>query len=99
MSDLRLLAILENIDKLEGAVSDEFLRNLCKKAAKEITELNALRLRREKQAEKQELTDEQIDSACLSVRHDFGLLSVTEQDEIRFQAREWAIALAKARND
>jgi hypothetical protein len=50
MSDLRLLAILENIDKLEGAVSDEFLRNLCKEAAKEITELNALRLRREKPA-------------------------------------------------
>jgi hypothetical protein len=49
MSDLNLLAILENIDKLEGAVSDEFLRDLCKQAAKEIAELNALRLRREKQ--------------------------------------------------
>jgi hypothetical protein len=138
MSDLRLLAILENIDKLKGAVSAEFLRNLCKQAAKEITELNALRLRRETQEpvawvcegfgkakhnidymqkeidalpigtmlytalpqrELQELTDEQIDSACLSYRHDFGLLSVSEQDYIRFQAREWAIALAKARGN
>jgi hypothetical protein len=138
MSDLRLLAILENIDKLEGSVSDEFLRNLCKQAAKEITELNALRLRREKpepvawvcegfgkakhnidyiqkeidalpigtmlytalpQRELQELTNEQINSACLSYRHDFGLLSVSEQDYIRFQAREWAEALAKARSE
>ena len=103
MSDLRLLAILENIDKLEGAVSDEFLRNLCKEAAKEIAELNALRLRQKQELvavvvdvydtpgllwfcqhplkrgdrlytapqptarrEWQELTDEQIDSACLA---------------------------------
>jgi hypothetical protein len=138
MSDLRLLAILENIDKLEGAVSDEFLRNLCKQAAKEITELNALRLRRGTQEpvawvcegfgkakhnidymqkdvdalpigtmlytalpkrELQELTDEQIDSACMNYRHDFGLLSVAEQDYIRFEAKEWAAALAKARGN
>lgn len=46
MSDLNLLAILENIDKLDAAASNEFLRDLCKQAAKEITELNALRLRR-----------------------------------------------------
>jgi hypothetical protein len=99
MSDLRLLAILENIDKLEGAVSCEYLRDLCKQAAKEITELNALRLRRGTQAEKQELTDEQIDSACLSVRHDFWSLPVRVQDYIRFQATEWAEALAKARGN
>jgi hypothetical protein len=136
MSDLRLLAILENIDKLEGAVSDEFLRNLCKEAAKEIAELNALRLRQKQELvavvvdvydtpgllwfcqhplkrgdrlytapqptarrEWQELTDEQIDSACLSYRHDFGLLSVSEQDYIRFQAKEWAAALAKVRSE
>ena len=136
MSDLRLLAILENIDKLEGAVSDEFLRNLCKEAAKEIAELNALRLRQKQELvavvvdvydtpgllwfcqhplkrgdrlytapqptarrEWQELTDEQIHSACLSYRHDFGLLSVAQQDYIRFQAKEWAEALAKARGN
>jgi hypothetical protein len=52
-----------------------------------------------KQAEKQELTHEQIDSACLSYRHDFGLLSVAQQDYIRFQATEWAAALAKARGN
>jgi hypothetical protein len=46
MSDLNLLGILENIDKLDAAASNEFLRSLCKQAAKEITELNALRLRR-----------------------------------------------------
>ena len=55
-------------------------------------------LQAEKQ-EKQELTDEQIDSACLSYRHDFGLLSVSEQDYIRFQAKEWAAALAKVRGN
>jgi hypothetical protein len=46
MSDLNLLAILENIDKLDAAASNEFLRDLCKQAAKELVELNALRLRR-----------------------------------------------------
>ncbi len=59
----------------------------------------AMQLNGNKPAEEKELTDEQIDSACLSVRHDFGLLSVTEQDELRFQAKEWAIALAKARSE
>ncbi len=49
MSDLNLLTILENIDKLDAASSNEFLRSLCKQAAKEIKELDALRLRREKQ--------------------------------------------------
>jgi hypothetical protein len=49
MSDLNLLAILENIDKLDAAASNEFLRDLCKQAAKELVELNALRLRRGKQ--------------------------------------------------
>ena len=49
--------------------------------------------------EKQELTHEQIDSACMNYRHDFGLLSVAEQDEIRFQATEWDIALQKARSE
>ncbi len=56
-------------------------------------------LQAEKQAEKQELTDEQINSACLSYRHYFGLLSVVEQDYIRFQAKKWAAALAKARGN
>jgi hypothetical protein len=55
-------------------------------------------LQAEKQ-EKQELTDEQIDSACMNYRHDFGLLSVAEQDYIRFEAKEWAAALAKARGN
>jgi hypothetical protein len=51
------------------------------------------------QRELQELTDEQIDFACLSVRHDFWLLSVGVQDYIRFQAKEWAAALAKVRSE
>ena len=51
------------------------------------------------QREWQELTDEQIDSACLSVRHDFWSLPVRVQDYIRFQAKEWAAALAKARGE
>jgi hypothetical protein len=51
------------------------------------------------QREWQGLTEEEreqaagwIDSACLRYRHDFGLLSVVEQDYIRFQAKEWAAA-------
>jgi hypothetical protein len=52
-----------------------------------------------KPAEEKELTNEQINSACLSYRHDFGLLSVSEQDYIRFQAKKWAEALAKARSE
>jgi hypothetical protein len=50
-----------------------------------------------KPAEEKELTDEQIDYACLSVRHDFWSLPVRVQDYIRFQAMEWAAALEEAR--
>ena len=34
-------------------------------------------------------TDAQLDSACYSYRHDFGLLSPEEQASVRFQAKEW----------
>jgi hypothetical protein len=34
-------------------------------------------------------TEAQLNSACMSFRHDFGLLSPEEQREIRFVAREW----------
>ncbi len=50
-------------------------------------------------AEEHELTEREIVAACMNYRHDFALLSVTEQDELRFQAKEWAIALAKARRE
>ena len=39
------------------------------------------------------LSDELIDNMCFSYRHDFGLLGLTEQDSLRFQAREWYRAL------
>lgn len=45
----------------------------------------------------QPLTDAQIASACLSYRHDFGLLSKQEQESIIFKAREWERALGKER--
>ncbi|MCV9963517.1 hypothetical protein OIU34_16565 [Pararhizobium sp. BT-229] len=36
-----------------------------------------------------EPTDAQLNSACLSFRHDFGLLGEEERARVRFQAREW----------
>ena len=36
-----------------------------------------------------ELTDTQLTSACMSYRHDFGLLPKDERDRLMFQAREW----------
>jgi len=36
-----------------------------------------------------EPTEAQVDSACLSYRHDFGMLEPEEQRAIRFKAREW----------
>jgi hypothetical protein len=43
------------------------------------------------------MTDADIDSACLSYRHDFGLLSKPEKDRVRFECREWEHAISKAR--
>jgi len=42
-----------------------------------------------------ELTEAQIESACLSYRHDFGLLSEEEKDLIRHQCKWWFIAIRK----
>jgi len=42
-----------------------------------------------------ELTDAQIESACLSYRHDFGLLSEYEQRLIRNQCKWWFEAIRK----
>ncbi len=41
------------------------------------------------------LTDAQLASACVSYRHDFGLLSEEERKRIMFQAREWERAINK----
>lgn len=41
------------------------------------------------------LTDQQVDSACLSFRHDFGLLDRKQQDSLRFQCRQWSEAIGK----
>jgi hypothetical protein len=87
--------IVESIERyLAGSSVSKGVRTRLVRARDEI-----VKLRRGKQEQWQELTDEQIDSACLNYRHDFGLLSVTEQDELRFQAKEWAEALAKARGN
>lgn len=45
----------------------------------------------------QALTDAQITIACLSYRHDFGLMHASERKALIFQAREWERALNKAR--
>lgn len=42
-----------------------------------------------------EPTADQVDSACLSYRHDFGLLSEKDQDRLRFEAKEWLLAWRK----
>jgi hypothetical protein len=38
------------------------------------------------------LTDRDLASACLSYRHDFGLMDETNRGLLMFQAREWARA-------
>jgi hypothetical protein len=38
------------------------------------------------------LTEKDIASACLSYRHDFGLMDETNRGLLMFQAREWARA-------
>lgn len=38
---------------------------------------------------------EQVDSACLSFRHDYGLLEDGEKDRVRFEAIEWFVAWVK----
>jgi hypothetical protein len=40
-------------------------------------------------------TPQQISSACLSFRHDFGLLSPEEKNRVRFEATEWLHAWLK----
>lgn len=40
-------------------------------------------------------TPAQVNSACLSYRHDFGLLSGSEREPVMFEAREWLRAWQK----
>ena len=40
-------------------------------------------------------TEAEINDACLSYRHDFGLLPELEKEGLRFDAREWLLAWAK----
>lgn len=37
-----------------------------------------------------------LDDMCMFYRHDYGLLSKEEQDDLRFDAKKWAIALVKS---
>jgi hypothetical protein len=41
-------------------------------------------------------TDDQIESACLSYSHDFGLLDVAEQSKVKYAGLEWLLAWQKA---
>lgn len=43
-----------------------------------------------------EPSERQLNDACLSFRHDFGLLPVEERETVKFQAREWLIAWQKS---
>ena len=40
-------------------------------------------------------TDAQIDSACLSYDHSFGLMGEQSRDQLRFEAKEWLHAWRK----
>jgi len=42
-----------------------------------------------------EITEAQINSACLSYRHDFGLLDEHDKERLRFVAKEWLHAWRK----
>lgn len=42
-----------------------------------------------------EPSDEQVASACLSYRHDFGLISEKDRAALMFEAREWLRAWQK----
>lgn len=42
-----------------------------------------------------EITEAQINSACLSYRHDFGLLDDHDKERLRFVAKEWLHAWRK----
>jgi hypothetical protein len=44
-----------------------------------------------------ELTEAQVADACLSYRHDFGLMSPGQQSRLMFQCREWHRALSHAK--
>ena len=41
-------------------------------------------------------TDHQIFDACMSVRHDYGLMGPIEREKLRFEALEWFRAWEKA---
>ena len=34
-------------------------------------------------------THREVDEACMSYRHDFGLLSIADANIVRFEAQEW----------
>jgi hypothetical protein len=46
---------------------------------------------------RKELDEEQIASVCLSMRHDFGLMSQEEREKMMFEARSWEHAFRKER--
>ena len=39
------------------------------------------------------LSEDDLKNICLSYRHDFGLLSHKEQENLKFEAKEWARAI------
>ncbi|MFK5951019.1 MAG: hypothetical protein QM500_19880 [Methylococcales bacterium] len=41
-------------------------------------------------------THQQLHDACLNYSHNYGLMDKTEQDDIRFKAKEWLKAWHKA---
>ena len=44
------------------------------------------------QPKREPLTDVDYANACLSYRHDFGLMTQEQRDKLMFQAKEWARA-------
>ena len=42
---------------------------------------------------------EEIDSACMYFRHDYGLMGPIERDNLRFMASEWLYSWRKVQED
>lgn len=60
-----------------------------------VIDMNMVNLPEIKTIKLKELTAAQINSACLSYRHDFGLLPIEEQNLLRNQCKWWFEAISR----
>ena len=48
---------------------------------------------------KRQPSGKEIDSACMYMRHDYGLMSLVDRDRLRYEATEWLKAWSKVEED